>query len=165
MAAATGAAAAACAGIEADILAWTPQAALDRGKQCRLQYDGLVQAGVPIGTHDFAVATMRERVEAAEQLHGEVRQLECVQSAYLIVRYSLARKMDYHVGGLGADVMGGTRDNWWEDDGSSRPGALHDRQMRQTLAVLLMDPYAPCAMRQAVRVDAFEPRCPSCGLE
>ena len=30
--------------------------------------------------------------------------------------------------------------------------------MRQTLAVLLMDPYAPCAMRQAVRVDAFEPR-------
>ena len=88
-----------CRGIEADICAWTPREAVNRGRLCRLQHDGLVQAGVPIGTHAFAVDYMRERVAAAEPLHREVRLLECVQSAYILLRYSLSRKMDYHVGG------------------------------------------------------------------
>ena len=101
---------------------------------------------------------MRERVQAAEALHEQVRLLECVQSAYIIMRYSLSRKMDYHVGALGAAVMGGPRTRWWEDDGSDAPGALHERQMRRTLAVLLTDPIAPEAMRQAVDASTFDDR-------
>ena len=155
-AAADGGAAEHCRGIEADILAWTPLAAQERGRRCQLQYDGLVQAGVPIGSHAYVEASMRERVQAAEALHEQVRLLECVQSAYIIMRYSLSRKMDYHVGALGAAVMGGPRTRWWEDDGSDAPGALHERQMRRTLAVLLTNPIAPEAMRQAVDVSTFD---------
>ena len=86
---------------------------------------------MPIGTRAFAVAYMRARVAAADALHREVRLLECVQSAYIIARYSLSRRMDYHVGALGADIMGGARARWWEDAGSGTPGALHDAQMRR----------------------------------
>ena len=75
----------------------------------------------------FVADCVRTRVAFAELLHCEVRLLECVQSAYLIMRYSLSRKMDYHVGLLGADVMGRPRTRWWADDG--RNGALHERQI------------------------------------
>merc|ERR1711995_58398 len=51
--------------------------------------------------------------------------------------------------------MGGSRARWWEDDGSDAPGAMHDRQMSQTLAVLLASPYLPRASRQAARADAL----------
>jgi len=157
-AAAAGVAQQHCAGIEADILAWTPQAAIDRGKRCTMQFHGLVQAGVPIGTPAFVADCMRERVASAELLHCQVRLLECVQSAYLLARYSLSRKMDYHVGLLGADVMGRPRTRWWEDDDSNEPGALHEKQMRCTLAVLLVNPMAPEAMRQAVDTATFDDR-------
>jgi len=120
-----------------------------------MQHDGLVQAGIPIGTHDYVLGQMRSRVAAAERVHEQTRLLECVQSAYLISRYCLSRKMDYHSGSLGADIMGGSRERWWADDGSDSPGALHDRQMRQTLAVLLTSPYLPSAARQAARADAL----------
>ena len=76
-----------------------------------------MQAGVPIGSSEFVAAGMRARVEAAEALHGQVRLLECVHSAYIITRYSLSRKMDYFVGALGGDVMGCPRTRWWEGDG------------------------------------------------
>ena len=66
--------------------------------------------------------------------------------------------MDYHAGALGAAVMGGPRTRWWEDDDSDAPGALHERQMRRTLAVLLTDPAAPEAMRQAVDASTFDDR-------
>ena len=38
------------------------------------------------------------------------------------------------------------------------PGALHERQMRRTLAVLLTDPIAPEAVRQAVDASTFDDR-------
>ena len=150
-----GAALSDCKGIEDDILAWTPVEAMRRGRRCTMQHDGLVQAGVPIGTRAYALARMRERVTGAERVHEQTRLLECVQSAYLITRYSLSRKMDYHTGAVGSRVMGGLRARWWEDDGSDAPGAMHDRQMSQTLAVLLASPYLPRASRQAARADAL----------
>merc|ERR1711938_493631 len=112
-----------------------------RGRRCTMQHDGLVQAGVPIGTCAYALARMRERVTGAERVHEQTRLLECVQSAYLITRYCLSRKMDYHTGAVGSRIMGGSRARWWEDDGSDAPGAMHDRQMLQTVAVLLASPY------------------------
>ena len=47
---------------------WTDQAQLDAGKRCVAhQSDGMIAAGVPIGTDSFSKACLREKVASQER--------------------------------------------------------------------------------------------------
>jgi hypothetical protein len=81
--------------LEADIEEWTPPADLAAGRRCRVQADGVEVAGVPIGATAFVHAVVSARVASYEAVHERVRLLQCVQSAFVILRVSLAARMVY----------------------------------------------------------------------
>ena len=58
-------AAEAVAAIEADIAGWTSAADLAQGRRCQAQAEGVVTAGVPIGTAAF----LRETVSGVLAMH------------------------------------------------------------------------------------------------
>ena len=71
---------------------WTDQAQLDAGKRCVAhQSDGMIAAGVPIGTDSFSKACLREKVASQERAHSQLRRLgeRYTQVAYLLLRYCL----------------------------------------------------------------------------
>ena len=60
-----------------------------------MQSDGVEVAGVPIGTTAFVHAVVSARVVSYEAVHERVWLLQCVQSAFVILRVSLAARMVY----------------------------------------------------------------------
>ena len=88
-------AAAAVTAIEEAIEGWTAQDALRRGQRCRAQADGVVTAGVPIGTSAFVRTAVEGVLAMHERAHDELEQLCDVQAAYLLLRYSLSVRFVY----------------------------------------------------------------------
>ena len=79
-------AAEAVAAIEADIAGWTSAADLAQGRRCQAQAEGVVTAGVPIGTAAFLRETVSGVLAMHERAHYELEQLCDVQAAYLLQR-------------------------------------------------------------------------------
>ena len=119
--------------IEADCDSWTPPADLARGRCCRAQADGVVAAGVPMGTPQFVRDYALARLAEHEVAHERVRLLSCVQCAYVLLRLCLGARFTYLLRACGPRLR---------DAGAaaSSPVAEHDAQQRRTLGALLRRP-------------------------
>ena len=92
--------------LEADIEQWTPAEDLALGRRCSVQSDGVEVAGVPIGTAAYVHSVARARVASHEAVHERVRLvLQCVQSAFVILRVSLAARMVYLARACGPVIL------------------------------------------------------------
>ena len=130
--------------LEADIEQWTPAEDLALGRRCSVQSDGVEVAGVPIGTAAYVHSVARARVASHEAaVHERVRLLQCVQSAFVILRVSLAARMVYLARACGPVIA---RPG---PQGEQAPLEAHDEQVRRTLSALLQRPWDTAARRQA----------------
>ena len=123
--------------MESDIEGWTPQAALTAGKRCAAQSDGVVAAGVPIGTAAFVRREALAKIESHETAHVRLRLMPDVQAAYLMLRFCLGVRVIFLLRALGGAMIGG-------DDA---PGAKHNSFLRESLDELLTDPTKPPSRR------------------
>ena len=115
--------------LEADIEQWTPAEDLALGRRCSVQSDGVEVAGVPIGTAAYVHSVARARVASHEAVHERVRLLQCVQSAFVILRVSLAARMVYLARACGPVIA---RPG---PQGEQAPLEAHDEQVRRTLSL------------------------------
>jgi hypothetical protein len=122
------------AALEAAIDYHTPQAQRDAGRVCRAQGEGLITAGVPIGSPDFCRQYARKRLREHERAHNQLRLLGCVQSAYLVLRYCLSARFMYWMRTLGQLLL-------TSEPGGIDPASEHDAQWRRTLDILMQDPH------------------------
>ena len=131
------------AAIEAAIAGWTSAAALAAGECCSVQCDGLVTAGVPIGSMAFVRGYARQRLAEWAHAHDELEQLRDTQAAYLMLRYSLSRRFGFLLRMCGS-VLAVPLEG---DD--VPPVFAHDARLMQSLAYLLTDPTLPTDVRDA----------------
>ena len=96
---------AAVAALEAAIEEHTPAAALQRGLRCRACVDGLLVAGVPIGTPAFQTAYAQSVLNAHEAAHAQLREMGDAQAMYLLLRYCLSARLTYLLRALSPAVM------------------------------------------------------------
>ena len=128
--------------LEADLERHTPPADLQAGCRCAAQSRGVDVAGVPIGEPEYVRSYARAKLDEHRHAHERVRLLTCVQSAFVILRVSLARRFDYLVRACGPALA-------TAGEGRDAPIAEHDRMMRETLAALLVNPTDTSARRAA----------------
>ena len=125
----------ALAAVEAAVARWTDQAQLDAGKRCVAQADGIVAAGVPIGTMSFSIACLREKVASQERAHAQLRRLgeRYTQIAYLLLRYCLVTRFGFWLRTVPPTVLLHVADG--------APSVLQsvDSRQRDTLACILTD--------------------------
>ena len=76
------------------IVAWTPP---DSREQCCAQSDGLVVAGVPIGSPWFICCHVYAVLHGHDRVHMQVSKLSNAQVAYLLLRYCLATRFPYWI--------------------------------------------------------------------
>ena len=119
--------------IEADCDRWTPPVDLAAGRRCRVQTDGIVAAGVPLGTPAFVRDYALARLEEHELAHVRVRVLSCVQSAYVLLRLCLGARFTFLLRACGPALreLGPL---------GVSPVHVHDVQHRRTLGALLQRP-------------------------
>ena len=92
-------------GIEADIAALTPAAALARGERCALQSEGVVVAGVPIGASGFEYRYASRQLASHALAHERLRTMPDVQSACLVLCLSLCMRFGHLMRGLGPALL------------------------------------------------------------
>ena len=83
----------------------TPAAALQHGLRCRACVDGLLVAGVPIGTPAFQTAYAQSVLNAHEAAHAQLREMGDAQAMYLLLRYCLSARLTYLLRALSPAVM------------------------------------------------------------
>ena len=141
----------ALAAVEAAVARWTDQAQLDAGKRCVAQADGIVAAGVPIGTMSFSIACLREKVASQERAHAQLRRLgeRYTQIAYLLLRYCLVTRFGFWLRTVPPTVLLHVADG--------APSVLQsvDSRQRDTLACILTD--SDDATADALPALALEP--------
>jgi hypothetical protein len=120
--------------LEQAIESWTPREALERGKRCVAQQDGIVAAGVPIGSLGFQRDYALNTLEAHKRAHSELRYLCDTQAAYLLLRYSLNRRFSFLQRALGPVTLMLPR-----ADGVCACDA-HDAELTTSERYLLVDP-------------------------
>ena len=78
---------------------WTPASRLAAGDACRLQSDGLLAGGVPLGSPAFVQAALASKLESQDSAHSELRHLmrDHCKACYLLLRYSLGQRFVYWV--------------------------------------------------------------------
>jgi hypothetical protein len=87
----------------------------------------------------------RARVASHEAVHERVRLLQCVQSAFVILRVSLAARMDHGVKEKKKSIWRGARACGpviarLGPQGEQAPLEAHDEQVHCTLSALLQRP-------------------------
>ena len=103
-----------------------------------IRADGIVVLGVPIGNRDYVSNTCSEFTERGKQLCGQLLQLEDIQSAMLLLRYSHSHRLSHLLRTIPPDIL-------W-------PAAFtHDLQTRSIFSRLLnVDAISDSAWEQAV---------------
>ena len=129
--------------IESAIAGYTPVDELRAGRRCTVQCDGLVTAGVPIGTIAFVRSYARARLLEWTRAHMELEHLRDTQSAYLLLRYSLSRRFGFLL-----RTCGGVLAAPLDQDGDP-PTRAHDDRLFRSLAYVLTDPTLPSEARDA----------------
>ena len=118
--------------VERVVDSWTSQEQLDQGNRCKANNNGVVAAGVPIGSPDFINDTLQNKFASHQRAHEEVSALasQCAQCAYLILRYCLATRLFFWMRVVVPQAM------TTAPDGSSGVTYAHDSRMWQTIAAV-----------------------------
>ena len=143
----------AVASLEAAIARFTPPSELAAGRRCCAQSDGLVTAGVPIGSPAFQRACATATLEEHTRTHVELSHLGDVQSACLLLRYSLSvRFSSFLLAVLGPVLLEPAAGH------ALSPVEIHDAQLQRSLAVLLASPMCESVdARLAAAADGLPP--------
>ena len=91
--------------LEAAIAAHTPPEALAAGKRCFARCDGLVIAGVPVGSVPFQVSFAQSKLDTHSMAHSQLQCLGDAQSMLLLLRYCLSVRLGYLLRALSPAVM------------------------------------------------------------
>jgi hypothetical protein len=128
--------------IEKDIEEWTDINVLAAGKKCSAQSEGLVTAGAPIGTTEFQLQHVTNKLHEHKYAHEQLAMLTDTQAAYLLLRYCLSIRLHYLIGIVGPTLL-------QEQHGIPSALKLNDELMLTTLQHLLTDPTRPHEARVA----------------
>ena len=133
------------AALHTEFDSWTPATHLGTDRVCRLQSDGVIAGGVPVGSMDFTIAALSTKLEQQGLAHSELRHLMAAHSmcCYLILRYCLAARWVCWLAGC---VL------YPQPTMTAVPAQIHDRRMQDSLTALLDLPAAtlpPLVIRQA----------------